>query len=172
MQNTESEELIQPLLDIFQNYNLTTYKDFIEDIGDFFSTTSRDIRDAAFIEDLDAWFEEVVEPNKSINIARDSFINNFEELFAALARDDFEDFLDTADAIVRHLYVIGIQNEESKELIQPLWDIFQNYNLNTYKLIVWNIQAGEVWYQLKLEQNWVMMAMLADDSINDYMMNL
>lgn len=142
--------------------------DFIEDIGDFFSTISRDIRDAAFIEDIDAWFEEVVEPNKNINIAKDSFINNFENLFAALARDDFEDFLDTADAIVRHLYVIGIQNEESKELIRPLLDIFQKYDLNTYKPIVWNVQANEVWYQVKLEQNWVMMAMLADDSINDY----
>ena len=135
--------------------------DFIEDIGDFFSIKIKDIKGTDFIQGLNDWFDTVVEPNKSISIARDSFINNFEELFAALARDDFEDFLDTADTIVRHLYVIGRQNKEAKELIQPLWDLFKEYNLNTYKPIVWNIQAGEVvWYQLKLEQNWVMMKML------------
>ena len=143
--------------------------DFIEDIGDFFSIKIRDIKGTDFIQGLNDWFDTYVEPNKNINIAREHFINNFEELFEALARDDFEDFLDAADNIVRHLYVISIQNEESKELIQPLWDLFKEYNLNTYKPIVWNVQAGEVvWYQLKLEQNWVMMAMLADDSINDY----
>ena len=141
---------------------------FIEDIGDFFSIQIKDIKGTDFIQGLNDWFDTVVKPNKNINIAREHFINNFEELFAALARNDFEDFLDAANAIVRHLYIISIQNKESKELIQPLWDLFEKYNLNAYEPIVWDIQASEVWYQVKLEQNWVMMKMLADDSINNY----
>jgi hypothetical protein len=140
-------------------------RDFTRDLREFFVTKKGE---GGLVEILNTWFDAFVEPNKNINIAREYFINNFEDLFAALARNDFEDFLDTADDIVRHLYVIGMQNKESRELIQPLWDMFKNYNLNNYKPIVWDIQAGEVWYQLKLEQNWVMMKMLADDSINNY----
>jgi hypothetical protein len=122
--------------------------------------------------------EDIVEPwaksfdRQYVRIFSDALSLDFEDLIEAITKQNFTDFLNSADSIVHTLKLTAIAGQEAKNAVQPLIDIFEQYDLGSYKPLSADITAESVWYHFKLEQDYIINLMLADTECNNFMSEL
>jgi hypothetical protein len=165
---TDDKDFYEAFFKVFDGDTESPAKTFVERIYKYFGLEdpSKPFEDA-----VREWIQ-VNADKADFNIWEDTFANTFNELFDALAQKDFTDFIEQAESISITINAMSMQSKRAAETLQPLTDLFNEYNLSAYKPFAMNIDGEEVWYHFKLEQDYIMSNLMADGDFNEFVKEL